>query len=84
MSASEAMDDLTDLDRAMLAFERLTWRHAGSRDAAIRDRFGLTPTRYHQLLTRLVDRPAALAHDAVTVNRLRRLRDQRAAWRRAG
>jgi hypothetical protein len=67
----------------MLAFERLTWRHAGSRDAAIRERFDLTPTRYHQLLTRLIDNPAAVAHDAMTVNRLRRLRDQRAARRRA-
>jgi hypothetical protein len=78
------VNDLTDLERDLLAFEHLTWRHAGSRDTAIRERFDMTPTRYHQLLNALIDRPAALAHDPVTVKRLRRLREQRRPWRRAG
>jgi hypothetical protein len=78
------MDDLTDLDRAMLALERLHFTRPGSKDAAIRDQFGMTSTRYHQLLDRLIDRPEALAADPVTVNRLRRLRERGARWRRAG
>jgi transposase len=78
-------DALTDLDRQMLAFERLWWwQRAGSKGAAIRDRFALTPTRYHQLLNRLIDRPEALAHNPAVVNRLRRLRESRRGARRSG
>lgn len=32
-------------------------------------------TRFWQLVNRLIDRQDALAHDPVTVNRLRRIRD---------
>lgn len=71
------MDDLTDLEREVLAFAGLQWRHAGARDTAIRERFDITPTRYHQLLNALLDRPAALAAEPMTVKRLRRLREQR-------
>lgn len=66
----------------VLEFEQQTWLRAGSKEAAIAELFGVTPTRYMQLLNRLIDEPAALAHDPVTVNRLRRLREQRAARRR--
>ena len=47
---------------------------AGAKETAIRDRFGLSPTRYYQVLNALVDRPAALAADPLLVRRLRRLR----------
>jgi hypothetical protein len=63
--------------REILAFERRWWRHAGAKEQAIRDTFGLSSTRYYQLLNALLDNPAALAHDPVLVGRLRRLR----AWR---
>jgi hypothetical protein len=66
----------------MLDFERLWWRHAGSKEQAIRDTFALSPTRYYQLLNALLDEPAALAHDPTTVNRLRRLRATRTRRRR--
>ena len=68
---------LTRRERDMLAFERQWWRHAGAKETAIRDRFGLTPTRYYQLLNALVDRPAALAADPLLVRRLRRVRAAR-------
>jgi hypothetical protein len=61
----------------MLVFERQWWRHAGAKETAIRDRFGLSPTRYYQALNALVDEPAALAADPVLVRRLRRLRAAR-------
>ena len=66
------MTALTDEQMAMLAFEKQTWTRAGSRDAAIRDLFGITPTRYHQLLLELIDLPEALAAEPGLVNRLRR------------
>jgi hypothetical protein len=68
---------LGERDRALLAFER-DWRaHAGEKEQAIRARFGVSPARYYQLLGRLVDDPAADAHDPLVVRRLRRRRDQR-------
>jgi hypothetical protein len=74
-------DELTDRDRAVLAMEARYWRTPGAKEAAIREQLGLAPARYYQLLVGLLDRPAALAHDPVLVNRLRRLRDQRRARR---
>jgi hypothetical protein len=47
---------------------------AGAKEAAIRDDLGMTPVRYYQRLNQIVDTEAALAHDPVNVNRLRRIR----------
>ncbi|MEZ0093875.1 hypothetical protein ABH925_005067 [Streptacidiphilus sp. EB129] len=74
-------DELTDRDRAVLALEQRYWRTPGAKEAAIREQLGLAPVRYYQLLNGLLDREAALVHDPVLVNRLRRLRDQRRARR---
>lgn len=68
------MDSLTDHDMAILALEAQWWKTAGGKEDAIRDQLGLTPVRYYQRLNQLVDTQGALAHDAVTVNRLRRIR----------
>jgi hypothetical protein len=68
---------LTEREQEMLAFERQWWRHAGAKETAIRERFGLAPTRYYQALNALVDRPAALAVDPLLIRRLRRLRAAR-------
>ena len=70
-------DGLSRREHEMLAFERQWWRHAGAKETAIRERFGLPPTRYYQMLNALVDRPAALAADPLLVRRLRRLRTAR-------
>ncbi|WP_213454800.1 DUF3263 domain-containing protein [Rhizomonospora bruguierae] len=67
---------LTEREREMLAFEGRWWRRAGAKDQAIRERFDLSATRYYQLLNALLDKPAALVEDAVTVRRLRRLRSR--------
>ena len=74
---------LTRREHEMLAFERQWWRLAGAKDTAIRERFGLTPTRYYQALNALVDRPAALAADPLLVKRLRRVRAARQQRRSA-
>ena len=64
-------------ERDMLAFERQWWRFAGAKEAAIRERFGMSATRYYQVLNALVDRPEALAVDPLLVRRLRRMRAAR-------
>lgn len=67
---------LSDRDRALLEFEARWARHAGAKEEAIRDQLGLSPSRYYQLLGRLIDTAEAQAHDPMLVKRLRRMRDQ--------
>lgn len=81
--SSAVHDELTERDEAILAFERQWWRHAGAKEQAIRQEFGLSAARYYQLLGALIDSPAALAHDPMLVKRLQRLRDARTAARSA-
>jgi hypothetical protein len=80
-AAAPATPALTEREESILAFERRWWKHAGSKEQAIRDTFGLSATRYYQVLNGLLDNPAALAHDPVLVGRLRRLRSTRARAR---
>jgi len=68
---------LSRREHEMLRFERQWWRRAGAKETAIRDLFGVTPTRYYQVLNALVDHPGALAADPLLVRRLRRLRTAR-------
>src|SRR5689334_12600506 len=79
---TEISGGLTGRDREILAFEARWWKHAGSKEQAIRDAFGLSSTRYYQLLNALLDNPVALERDPVLVGRLRRLRSTRARTRR--
>ncbi|WP_078970744.1 DUF3263 domain-containing protein [Streptomyces chattanoogensis] len=72
---------LSSRDEAVLAVERRSWPGPGAKERVIRERLGISPTRYYQLLNALLDDPRALAHDPVTVNRLRRIRDARRARR---
>ena len=65
---------LSERDRAVLAFEKQHFKYSGSKEQAIRDRFGMSATRYYQVLNALLDRPEALEFDPVVVNRLRRRR----------
>lgn len=64
---------LTDTERAILDFEGRFHRLGARKEAQAQALFGLGPTRYHQTLNTLIDRPAALAYAPATVNRLRRL-----------
>jgi Protein of unknown function (DUF3263) len=73
---------LSDRELQILAFENKWWKHAGAKEQAIRDAFGLSSTRYYQLLNGLLDNPAALVQDPVLIGRLRRLRSTRARTRR--
>ena len=74
---------LDDLDREILEFERDWVEHVGAKETAVRERFDLTTTRYHQLLNKIVDLPAAEAHAPRLVRRLRRRRAARQEQRSA-
>jgi hypothetical protein len=79
---------LTELELEILLFERSWWKHPGAKQAAVRERFGLSSTRYHQIVNALLDQPEALEVDPVLINRLRRQREARVSrrviWRTVG
>ncbi|GHE32410.1 hypothetical protein GCM10017771_49230 [Streptomyces capitiformicae] len=81
VSGMEEMAELDAREQAILALERQGWPGPGAKERAIRERLGLAPVRYYQLLNALLDDERALAHDPVTVNRLRRVREARRAER---
>jgi hypothetical protein len=68
---------LTAKERAVLDFERNWKPSAATKDDDIRQTFGFSPTRYYQLLNRLLLSSEALAYDPQLVSRLTRLREKR-------
>lgn len=74
---------LSERDQQVLAFERQWWKYAGAKEQAIRELFGMSATRYYQVLNALIDNPEALAADPMLIKRLRRLRSQRQRTRQA-
>jgi hypothetical protein len=76
--------ELSARDRAILDFERSWWRLSGPKEVAVRDRLGMSGTRYYRRLGELIDEPAALAYDPLTVKRLRRHREERRRARYEG
>jgi hypothetical protein len=79
----DATTELSEKERAILAFERQWWKYAGAKEQAIKDLFDMSATRYYQVLNALIDRPEALVHDPMLVKRLRRLRTTRQRTRSA-
>lgn len=75
---------LEQRDRELLDFEREAWKLRMPKERAIRERFGFSAARYHQLMNRAIDRPEALTYDPMLVRRLRRIRDARRRKRTAG
>lgn len=75
--------ELSDRDREIIAFERQWWKYAGNKEAAIKELFDMSSTRYYQVLNGLIDNQAALAFDPMLIKRLRRLRAQRQRARSA-
>jgi hypothetical protein len=68
---------LTELEKAVLDFERQWWKLPMEKEQAIKQQFDLSGPQYYQLLNSLIDRREALAADPLLVKRLRRLRAQR-------
>jgi hypothetical protein len=42
--------ELTDRQQAILIFERQWWKFAGAKEAAVREQFDMTATRYYQVV----------------------------------
>lgn len=80
---AEPADGVTPRERQVLEFERQWWKHAGAKEQAIKERFGMSATRYYQVLNALIDRPESLAVDPMLVKRLRRMRASRQRARSA-
>lgn len=76
-------EELTLREQEILAFERQWWKYAGAKEQAIRELFAMSPTRYYQLVNRLIDKSVALEADPMLVKRLRRLRSGRQRARAA-
>jgi hypothetical protein len=81
---SVSAPELDDRSRQILDFEREGWKLTIAKERAIRERFGFSAARYHQLLNRIIDAPEALSYDPMLVRRLRRVREARRRRRVAG
>jgi len=80
---AEGRSRLSERDEQILDFERNWWKYAGAKEAAVREKFGMSATRYYQVLNALIDKPEALEADPLLVRRLRRLRAARQRQRSA-
>lgn len=74
---------LSERDQQVIDFERQWWKYAGAKEQAIRELFGMSATRYYQVLNALIDSPAAMAYDPMLIKRLRRMRTSRQRARTA-
>ena len=77
------LSQLSERDQAILGFERQWWKYSGAKEAAIRELFDMSSTRYYQLINTLIDTPEAMEFDPMLVKRLRRMRSSRQAARTA-
>ena len=68
--------ELTDQERALLDFEREWWTMGTRKNDEIRARFDMSSSSYYRTLHGLIQQPAAMAYDPMTVLRLRRRREQ--------
>lgn len=80
---TDAAGDLLARPSDVLAFERSWWSHAGAKDEAIRERFGVGAADYYRALAAIIDDPDSLAQDPLLVRRLRRQRLTRRRQRSA-
>lgn len=68
---------LSERDRAILEFEGSWWTVPGPKEAAIKARLGLSPSRYREILGGLIDSAEAESISPLLIRRLRRDRDRR-------
>jgi hypothetical protein len=83
LAPTQPATGLSERDQQIIAFERQWWKYAGAKEQAIRELFGMSATRYYQVLNALIDSPAALAYDPMLIKRLRRMRASRQRARTA-
>jgi len=83
VNATTQATELSERDHQILEFERQWWKYAGAKEQAVRELFGMSATRYYQVLNALIDTPEAMAADPMLVKRLRRMRASRQRARSA-
>jgi hypothetical protein len=64
---------LSDEERAILDFERVSWRESGPKDQTIEQVLGLTSAAYYERLIAVVSTRAGSAYDPLTAKRVLRL-----------
>ena len=64
---------LTSKERRVLDFERFWWTLPGPKDRDISEVLGLDSGDYYRVLREMLNKPAALAYDPLTVRRLRKV-----------
>ncbi|MDR2703472.1 MAG: DUF3263 domain-containing protein [Cellulomonadaceae bacterium] len=69
------MPELSEQDLAILDIEKQWWKFTASKERVVRERLGLSATRYYLALNTLLDNPAAAAAEPVLINRLRAKRE---------
>jgi hypothetical protein len=69
------MQPMIDSERAVLAFEEQHPADDRTKEAAVREVFGISWVRYRQILLRLVDRADVLEEFAVVAHRVQRAAD---------
>lgn len=77
-------DQLSHADMEVLAFERTPWKYQARKEEAIRERFGISLTRYYQRLNWILTQPAAETYDPNLVRRIRTLQGLRRHERTGG
>ncbi|SDU78890.1 DUF3263 domain-containing protein [Arcanobacterium phocae] len=70
-------EELTEIERRILALEESWWTIAQTKDRAIEQELGMTPMRYYILLSRMLEEERVWRARPQLVDRLRRLRDKR-------
>lgn len=72
-------------EAAHLRLETMRFKHPGAKEEAIRSVLGTSAAVHFQIVNALLDRPESMEHNggefATTVNRLRRIRDEKKAKR---
>jgi hypothetical protein len=68
--------ELSCHQRAVIDFERAWWQMGSPKNVEIRNRFDMSTSTYYRALHALIELPAAVAYDPLTVLRLRRRREQ--------
>lgn len=76
-ASAQPATELSQREQEVLAFERQWWRYAGAKEQAIREQFGISPTRYYQILNGLLEKQEAMRADPMLVKRLRKMRTTR-------
>jgi hypothetical protein len=76
-------EGLTQRAKEILAFEREWFKTPGSKERVVKERFGVSATRYYQILNSLIDSPEAAEHDPMLVKRLQKMREARKRQRAA-